>query len=214
MSEEHMDSTVERIREQYNPPPATPREQMWTVIEAGLGPRRGDVVSLAEARAKRMLGRNPLGWAAAAAAVLILGVGIGRMTAPVPSVEGSRQVVRQASVMRAAALEHFGRSESLLTLVRADARNGQVDPAVGKWARGLLTETRLLMDVPETADPAVQELLQDLELVLVQLAGAVDGGDGAQEPSELTLALRGMEEHDVLTRIQAVLPAGPGLAGT
>jgi hypothetical protein len=210
-----MDPGVERLREEYNPPPGTPREEMWAVIEAGLGARSGEVVSLAEARAKHVFAhRNPLGWAAAAAAVLILGVGIGRMTAPAsPPVAGDR-VVRQASVVRAAALEHFGRSESLLTLARADARSGRVDPAIGKWARGLLTETRLLMDVPETNDPAVRELLEDLELVLVQLVGVADVGDGAQKQSELTLALRGLEESDVLSRIQAVLPAGPVLAGT
>ena len=124
-------------------------------------------------------------------------------------------VVRQASVARAAALEHLGRSESLLTMVRADARSGSVDPGVSKWARELLTETRLLMDLPEADDAVVLELLEDLELVLVQIVGVAEAkGDPVDDRSELALALEGLEERDVLARIQAVLPAGPGLAGT
>ena len=123
--------------------------------------------------------------------------------------------VVQASALRMAALEHFGRTESLLTVVRADARSGRVDPAMGAWARGLLAETRLLLDAPASDDPAVLELLEDLELVLVQIVGITDGApSGSDEESELSLALEGLEERDVLSRIQAVMPAGPGLAGT
>jgi hypothetical protein len=137
------------------------------------------------------------------------------MTAPEGGAGQGFTVVRQASVARAAAIEHLGRSESLLTMVRSDARSGGIHPGVAKWARALLTETRLLMDLPEADDETVRELLEDLELVLVQIVGVAEAnGDSADDRSELALALEGLAERDVLARIQAVLPAGPGLAGT
>ena len=39
-------------------------------------------------------------------------------------------------------------------------------------------------------------------------------GDRARIQSELNLALDGLEEREVLPRIQAVVPAGPGYVGT
>ncbi len=100
--------------------------------------------------------------------------------------------------------------------MRADARDGRVDPAMGEWARVLLSQTRLLLDSPNTTDPAMRDLLGDLELVLVQVVRVteVEGVDQGRARSEMNLALQGLEERDVLPRIQAVVPAGPGLAGT
>jgi hypothetical protein len=179
--------------------------------------QEGTVVHL-EAERRRRLARltRPVGWAAAAAAVLVLGVGIGRMTTPAHLTEVAADVVPDPAVLRRAAVEHLGRTESLLTMVRADARRGRVDPGVGTWARGLLTQTRLLLDTPDGNDPALRDLLEDLELVLVQVVGVAElaPGDDARARSELTLALEGLQEREVLPRIQAVTPAGPVLAGT
>jgi hypothetical protein len=216
MSDERWEPLVKRLREDYNPPPEVPREEMWTAIRFGMSQPATDVLSLRGARSRRLsLRRHPLAWASAAAAVLVLGFGIGRLTAPEAAVDEGLTVVRRSSVARAAKLEHLGRTESLLTMVRADARTGTVDPGMVKWARGLLAETRLLMDMPGADDPAVGELLEDLELVLVQIVGVAESEDDpARKRSELTLALEGLEERDVLARIKAVLPAGDGLAGT
>ncbi len=228
MDEERIDPEVtEMLRGHYNAPPETPREEMWAVIQAGLEPR-ATVRSLDEARARRVAStRRPLGWAAAAAAVLILGIGIGRMSVPgrqartsTPTVAGapssSSTVGPDRAVLRAAAVDHLERTEAMLTLVRADARDGKVDPALGTWARGLLTQTRLLLDSPGTQDPAMRDLLGDLELVLVQMVGVteVEGADRTRAQSEMNLALRGLEDRDVLPRIRAAVPAGSGLAGT
>jgi hypothetical protein len=72
------------------------------------------------------------------------------------------------------------------------------------------------MDAQGQSDPIMTELLEDLELVLVQILGAANAapGDEAQVRSELDLALDGIEEREVLPRIQAVLPAGPRFVGT
>lgn len=222
MDEDRMDEErddpglTEVLRGAYNAPPPTPREEMWAAIEVGLEPRAVGVRSLEEARARKAGLHRPLGWAAAAAVVLLLGVGIGRMSAPRPAGPVMVEAMEPDSeVMRMAAMNHLGRTESLLTVMRADARDGRVDPAMGEWANGLLSQTRLLLDSPGTADPTMRALLEDLELVLMQIVGVsqLDGGDQVRSRSEMNLALEGLEERDVLPRIQAVMP-GPGYAGT
>ena len=219
MHDDQLEEMLTGLRDDYNPPPETPREEMWSIIQARLGSHGGQVVSLEEVRRSRMARyQKPFGWGVAAAAVLVLGLGIGRMTAPgvSPEVELARSDAPNAAVLRVAALEHLIRTESLLTLVRADARAGGVEPMVGPWARGLLSQTRLLMDAQGGGDPAMEELLEDLELVLVQIVGVANTSEGDQERvrSELNLALNGMEEREVLPRIQAVIPAGPRFVGT
>ena len=234
MHDDEMKELLTGLRSDYNAPPETPREEMWVAIQARLGqgvtsagPDGGgvqiQVLSLEEARRSRMgRFRRPMGWAAAAAAILVLGLGIGRITAPGagPAVDVALDVPvdagQSSGVLRAAAVEHLVRTESLLTLVRADAKAGRVEPSMGSWARGLLSQTRMLMDAQGNADPAMSQLLGDLELVLVQLVGAAnaDGSDQAKVRSELNLALNGIEESEVLPRIQAVVPAGPRFVGT
>ena len=219
MEDDRMNEFMTGLREDYNPPPETPREEMWDAIQARLGSEGGQVVSMEKARRSRMARyRRPLGWAVAAAAVLVLGLGIGRMTAPGMDREVgvAVRVAPDPAVLQAAAMEHLVRTESLLTLVRADARAGRVEPAMGSWARGLLSQTRLLMDAQRDSDPVMKELLEDLELVLVQIVGVANASEGDQERirSELNLALEGLEEREVLPRIQAVIPAGPRFVGT
>jgi hypothetical protein len=229
-----LEASWRRMAELYHAPPETPRDAMWTAIEARLGERPtggGDIVDLEEARARRVQrsagtgsAHRFAGWAVAAAALVVMGIGIGRMTvpegdAPAAAVTASVNppVSRPAGVTSAslamAAREHFGETESLLTMVRADARAGQVDPATRAWAEGLLGQTRLLLDTEGETTPAVHDLLLDLELVLIQIVGVSETGSSneAQARTELELALRSLEEGELLPRIQAVVP--PGMAG-
>ena len=241
MSDEGMKPMLERVRESYNVPPETPREQMWQTIESriastgggdapvgaerpagvdaaspthGGGSAGSGVIDLDAVRRQRVGPTHRMtGWAVAAAAVLVMGIGIGRMTAPVgpatvATTEG-RDPGARSGTMTLAARDHLGRSESLLTMVLADARAGRVDPETSEWARGLLGQTRLLMDSGRDVDPSVEALLLDLELVLIQIVGVADTGsmDEARAQTELELALRSLENGEVLTRIQAVLPA-------
>lgn len=217
MKEEDMDELTRLLREEYNAPPPAPREEMWATIQAGLKDRGTPVVSLDSARARRGLwARRSLAWGAAAAAVLVVGFGLGRFTAPTPMAEAPANASPDRQVMRLAATDHLERTDALLRMVRADGRRGQLDPAMGPWAESLLSQTRLLMDSMDGDDPSMRALLEDLELVLVQIVGVADtrGADGAQAREELSLALRGIEENHVLSRIQAVTPAGSVLAGT
>lgn len=224
--EDGMGGTWARLRATYNVPPETPREQMWAAIATGLDRTPSATeVDLSEGHRRRVAileeragSHRVMGWAVAAAAVLVLGIGIGRMTAPLPMESAGSAVIatdgaRPDGAMSVAAAEHLGESESLLTMVRADARSGRVDPATAEWANGLLAQTRMLLDARAGRSPAVDDLLLDLELVLVQIAGVAETGslDEARTRTELALALRSLDEGEVLSRIRAVLP--PGLAG-
>ena len=227
---DEMDGILEQVRSAYNAPPDPPRDEMWGAIQRALKPRprsdeaaraapAGDtsVLSLEAARAKRRPAfHRTAGWAVAAAALLVLGIGIGRISAPTPAGESDMAEAPDPTAMRLAAEEHLGKTESLLTLVKLDARAGHLDPQVGPWARTLLAQTRLLLDAPDDQDPAIRQLLEDLELVLVQIVGVTDAGprDAARARTELNLAVKGLEDRDVLPRIQAVVPAGSALAGT
>lgn len=207
---------IDRVRSTYNVPGETPRDSMWSVVSAKISEHQ--VVDIATARAAQGSGGSGrwAGWAVAAAAVLVLGVGIGRMTVPVTTEVAVSSGTRQAGSesLALAAQEHLGRTESLLTMVRADARNGTVDPATAGWAKELLSETRMLMDAPSGSDAAVQDLLLDLELLLIQIAWVSETGsmDEARARTELELTLRSLEEGEVLPRIQAAMPAG--MSGT
>jgi hypothetical protein len=218
-----MGKELEGLRESYNVPPDTPSEEMWGAIQARMEPMGKPVLTVEEGRKTRSARvYRALRWATAAAAVLVVGVGVGRVTAPGSDTlsEGAVRTAevegRDPTVLRAAAVNHLTRTESLLTLVRADARAGRFPPAMADWSRTLLSQTRLLMDAQTGNDPAMTELLEDLELVLVQIV-AVTGGSNTDETrirSEMNLALNGLEENEVLSRIQAVIPAGSRRFGT
>jgi hypothetical protein len=212
MWQDHWNETVERVRATYNVPPETPREEMWGAISAGMPSRATEVqvVDLDEKRRRRARHLVPASWAAAAAALVVLGIGIGRMTALPGEDPGLVAAPSGTSALELAAREHLGTTESLLTMVRAEARGGGLDPSTAEWARVLLSQTRLLIDARPDGDPALSALLEDLELVLVQIVGLTETGtlDEPRTRTELELALRSLEDGEVLSRIQEALPAG------
>ena len=173
-------------------------------------------------RSPRRLGGAWL--ALAASAVLALGVGLGRWSSqtseeaseatPVAVSPAEREAFEGnrnpgATAARLAAVETLVRSEPLLATVKAEASRGAVDAEVGEWARKILGDTRFLLDSGLPLDPQVRSLLEDLELVLLQATLVGAGGlEGPRAREELELLRQGMDDKDVLTRIQAVVP-GP-----
>lgn len=215
MSDGRMNGMLEQIREQYNVPDEAPREAMWRAISGRLGDAETEVIDLTRARKRRaVVSTRAAGWAVAAAVVLAFGVGIGRMTAPGSVGRASSATTEAAPTSLAlVAQDHLGRTESLLTMVRADARTGRIDPVTIRWASGMLSQTRLLIDALDAGDPVLRDLLLDLELVLVQVVevGRTGSMDEARARTEFALALRSLEEGEVLPRLQGMLPVGlPG----
>lgn len=213
MSEERMEEMLQELKASYHVPSETPREEMWSAISSRLDAPQAEVLDISIARRRRAFtASGAVGWAAAAAAVLLVGVGLGRMTAP----EGGERAAPIATMqmtptsMAFAAQDHMRRTESLLTMVRADARAGRIDPTTARWARGLLSQTRLLMDAQDDATPRMNDLLLDLELVLAQIVGVAETGsmDEGRARTELDLLLRSLNDGAVLPRIRAAFQVG------
>jgi hypothetical protein len=184
------DQWLQDAAKTYNAPPGpAPREAMWAQIqvERALGARRV------------VVRRSWVRWGLAAAAVLLVGIGIGRGTmVPEPDTTGN------ALVYQLAATQYLSRTETFLTGFRADLRAGRVDAFPGQ-ARDLLATTRLLLDSPAADDPRMQALLEDLELVLVQISQMEAGRDRRNAD----LITQDMDQRNVLPKLRSAIPAGP-----
>jgi hypothetical protein len=99
--------------------------------------------------------------------------------------------------MSVATADHHSRTEAFLTAVRV----GERGPAFTEQARDLLLTTRLLLDSRAQTDPRTRALLEDLELILVQIA-QVPARDG----EELDLLNDALEQREVLPRLRRSLP--------
>jgi len=111
--------------------------------------------------------------------------------------------------------QHFAQAEALLVSYRADTLDVALDGRLAQWARPLLGDTRLLLDSPAAADPRRRRLLEDLELVLAQvarLAPAPRDSAGADSTARGDRAERqlidGTIRHSqLLPRLRTLMPA-------
>ncbi len=100
---------------------------------------------------------------------------------------------------------HLGRAATLLTAFRTDRRTPASRQDLARWARELLAETRMYLGLSaDTGSPVEHTLLEDLELVLIQIAGL---GPGAPD-FEWDLARESMERRGTLMRLRAASVAG------
>ncbi|HSA57451.1 MAG TPA: hypothetical protein VLE53_17195 [Gemmatimonadaceae bacterium] len=213
MSDDRFDEWVREAAEGYNHPGPVPREAMWQAIAAA---RRSAEPSGDAAPDHRLRGPRTSGtpiWRLAAAAMLLVAVGIGigyqmrdgvapqLATAPAASAPSMNPEPITGYEVKAA--EHFTAAEMLLTSFQA-TRDAETAVAVRDWARSLLSSTRLLLDSPAATDEQRRRLLEDLERILVQIMQlAPDAPASDREYLERTIT-RG----EVLTRIRTSIPAG------
>lgn len=197
----------------YNEPPAPDREGMWRAVEAK---RR-------ECAARR----NGFGrwkeWGIGLAAMLALAIGVGRWAGPAIDIapdgiprtsdryHESGSAADYGEAGRAApgpvdfdfmTAEHLSRTEAMLVIFRTAPQGEAVDPEVVRWARELLSTTRLIMDWSETEDPRLANLLTDLELVLAQIVQLPVSADAG----ERELVERSIDRAHVLRRLRSILP--------
>ncbi|HEX2781761.1 MAG TPA: hypothetical protein VHM30_19805, partial [Gemmatimonadaceae bacterium] len=104
---------------------------------------------------------------------------------------------------RMAAMEHVATTEALLVSLRTDVRAGRRDTTIAGWADNLLGTTRMLMDSPASKDPQMKQLLEDLELVLAQIA-RLPGARG--EAADLGLIDDAVQRRQLMTRLRAITP--------
>jgi len=202
MDENRLDQRLEQAAQEYHRPPATPREEMWSRIAAERARRR---------TTPRVIPLRPwLRWSLAAAAVLLIGVAIGRLTAPatVPGGIGPTPLARVQAApdlpYRVAAAQYLTRTEALLTGFRTDTRSAASDTQFVLQARDLLLTTRLMLDSPVAKSPRMKTLLEDLEVVLAQIATLPPGRNG----EDLKFINEGIEQRGVLLRLRTSVPAG------
>ena len=205
MDEKRFDEVIRDLPRSFNNPPEPPLDEMWGVIEdahfnspAGVSRPRG------------MTSRAP--WLAAAAA-LVIGIGIGRY-APLgrsaESGDSSRLAVASAESLppgsdtsavgdayRDQTSRYLGQAAALLISLPAKDSSSQADATFAGKAGDLLVTTRLLMDSPAAQDPKLRSLLEDLELLLVQVARL----RGGKSREDLDLIHQAVEQGDVLSRL-------------
>jgi hypothetical protein len=194
-----LDAVLAEVRRSYNAPPERPPlDEMWGRIEQGWGGGR------------RAGGGDRRFWLIGVAAALLVGVGIGRSTSSIgmpatttavtPLPPAPRAPTRDPSYDQTTA-RYLGQTAALLLALPGEARAGRADHRVIARAAELLTTTRLLLDSPAAADPKARALLEDLELVLAQVAHL--GVEGARV--ELELIAQALEQRDLLPRLTSAV---------
>jgi hypothetical protein len=169
---------------------------MWSAIAAGR-----------QRRSERRRRGLPIRWGLALAAVLVLGIALGRWTMRGrASIASGPTGVPSDVAYQVAAAQYLTRTEVLLTDFRAESKAGRLEPRFVVAARDLLTTTRLMLDCPAAKDPHTKALLEDLELVLAQIT-QLPAEPGRR--NEMDLINQGMDQHGVLTRLRTPTPAGP-----
>jgi hypothetical protein len=205
MLDDRLDDQLRDAAKDYNDPPETPRDAMWEQIVAMRAAEKAEPL-----RPLRHL--RPLRWAAGIAAVLALGIGLGRVSintappvaAPAPVATAPAPRVSNAAYQVATA-EHLSQSEAFLTLFRASVRQGGNEQLASATARQLLATNRLLLDSPAANDGRTRLLLQDLELVLAEIAQL----SPQPRSRDLDLITEGMEGGGVMSRLRTAVPSGP-----
>lgn len=106
-----------------------------------------------------------------------------------------------------ATVRHLTEVEALLTEFRADGADARADAQLAAWARRLLADTRLLLDSPAARDPLRRKLLEDLELVLVQMAQLAPSPEGSTV-RDRDLIQGTIDQEQVMPRLRTAIPAG------
>lgn len=206
--DDRLSESLRSAARSYNDPPELTRAQldeMWTSIEReSFSKERGSMGSAVTPIRPRWLSARTL---LPIAATLILGVAIGRVSAPgrVAPQDSTRMTI--AAVLDSVAIpepyqsttsRYLGQTVALLASLPGEVRAGRPgEPYLGR-AHDLLLTTRLLLDSPAASDPRFRTLLEDLELVLAQVVRL----QSVQSQDELDLIRQALEQRDVLPRLR------------
>src|SRR5215208_23486 len=210
MMDDRLDDLLRDAARDHNEPPETPREEMWERIVAE---RRQPEKSRGILPFRRFHGfhaRRAVRIGAGIAALLALGIGLGRIsverpgTAPVPPPVAAAAPRVSSTAYHLATTEHLSQSETFLTLFKASVRGQGDERLASAAARQLLATNRLLLDSPAGSDTRTRLLLQDLELVLAEMAQL----SPQPRSRDLQLITEGMEQGGVLSRLRTAVPAG------
>jgi len=205
MDESRFDDVIRSLPDDFKVPDP-PLEEMWRVIENAHFDGR------AAATSREWMRTGP--WLAAAATLLI-GIGIGRYfpskkaastslpaTASASNASATAPETAVADAYRDQTSQYLGQAAALLISLPAKDSTVRADATFANKAADLLVTTRLLIDSPAaTQDPKLRALLEDLELVLVQIARL----RGERNKGDLDLIHQAVEQGDVLSRLNSAV---------
>lgn len=202
MTDDRFEPWLRDAARDYHRPPATPREELW-----------GRIAAARAARRRRIAVPPALRWGVGIAAVLALGIALGRWSAGgrgsrTPATVAGRTDQAATFAYRVAAAQYLTRTEALLTGFRTESQAGEPAGQFSTQARDLLATTRLMLDSPAARDVRLKGLLEDLELVLAQIAQLPVHGDR----EDVRLIDQGLEQRSVLLRLRTANTPAPGLA--
>lgn len=202
-----MSDELHALADRWRVAPEPPLDAMWAEVEARAFPAAGPPLAAPQHPVRRW-------WPMAA--MLALGFGIGQLapslgTPANPSRELAAQrdsMIRLGTLAGAEAQPFVGIASGYLEqvaalLVTLAAETDAGRPLDNSRARAseLLTTTRLLLDSPGAMDAGVTGLLDDLELVLVQIARLPNGPSGA----DVYLIDQALDQRDVMPRLRVML---------
>jgi len=207
MDDNRFNDVIRELPRSFHEPPPPPLDDMWTVIEEA---HFDAPVSISKPRG--FASRAP--WLAAAAA-LVIGIGLGRYLprGANPSGQPAQSTIAAnsntptpdtsvADAYRDQTNRYLGQAAALLISLPARDASGKTDATFATKATDLLVTTRLLIDSPAaTQDPKLHSLLEDLELVLVQIARL----HTEKNKGDLDLIHQAVEQGDVLSRLNSAV---------
>ena len=211
MTDERFDELMKDAAETYRrPPDFVPLEEMWKTIERrrifALADHDREVRFESEHRPRAARSWWSRGWRAAA--LIALGIGIGRATAGMWQRSTEDDLVLANGETTAVPYEYapvtdryLGQAAKLLIDLPRELRLGSADSNFVGGARELLLHTRLMLDSPAIEDPGLRTLLEDLEVVLIQLVRLQADPD----PMKLDLLEESLEQSEVIPRLRSAV---------
>jgi hypothetical protein len=214
MTEDRFDKLMRDAAETFRRPPEPPLDEMWAEIEARSGFRATPSIESVTPITSARRGFRVPSWAVAAA-TLVIGIGIGRGSTSVGHVSTAKEPIVITDQVAAAPLidtsldrpyeleasQYLGQTAALLTSLGAEAKSGRTGQQFTTRASDLLARTRLLMDSPAANEPAMRDLLEDLELVLAQVVRLRANGSS----TDLDIINRALEQRDVIPRLRTAV---------
>lgn len=202
MNEQDIERGLAELKRTWRAAGEPPLDQMWERIEE----RAFAVPVKVAARAPWTRTLLPL------AAMLLLGFGIGQLSprmfrAPGAAPDSAMTALAAADDSRpfvGVATDYLEQVTALLVTVVGTSRGQPVAYSTSQ-ARDLLATTRLLMDAPKPLDPKLRVLLEDLELVLAQIARLPARPDAP----DVYLIDQALDQRDVIPRLRVFLAETP-----
>lgn len=207
LDETGMPDELRALRDHWRVAGEPPLEAMWADVEARAFP----------AGSPPVVGRPPAirrWWPLAA--MLAIGFGVGQLTPSLRTPADSPEtlaaqpdtMIRLGTLASGDAEPFVGIASGYLEqvaalLVTLAGETEQGRPLDNSRARAseLLATTRLLLDSPGQVDPGVTGLLDDLELVLVQIARLPNGPNAP----DVYLIDQALDQRDVMPRLRVML---------